>query len=177
MSKRVKTFIQAWAEKKAAGYEYGRDALESVKLGWDMACADRDEQIRVLEAQLQLERTAAENEGRMLAEDHMTVERDLAAFREALAPAITHRKKAETDGGASISYHHCAVQYLDAALAVLAAVANKETSGPPAPDPLAEVRKVVAEMRRAAAQDGCGPWRIPTWADRLDAAIGKCGKS
>jgi hypothetical protein len=44
----VKTFKQAWAEKEAAGYRYGRDALEGVRFGWDMACADRDEQIRVL---------------------------------------------------------------------------------------------------------------------------------
>lgn len=30
------TFAEAWADKERAGYQYGRDALEQVRLGWDM---------------------------------------------------------------------------------------------------------------------------------------------
>ena len=33
------TFEQAWAEKEAAGYQYGADALEQVKFGWEIALA------------------------------------------------------------------------------------------------------------------------------------------
>jgi hypothetical protein len=33
------TFEQAWAEKERAGYQYGEDALEQVRMGWDMAQA------------------------------------------------------------------------------------------------------------------------------------------
>jgi hypothetical protein len=31
------TFEQAWAEKERKGYQYGEDALEHVRMGWDMA--------------------------------------------------------------------------------------------------------------------------------------------
>jgi hypothetical protein len=34
-----KTFDMVWAEKEAAGFRYGPDALEQVKLGWDLACS------------------------------------------------------------------------------------------------------------------------------------------
>lgn len=31
------TFEQAWAVKEAEGYQYGEDALEKVRIGWEMA--------------------------------------------------------------------------------------------------------------------------------------------
>lgn len=31
------TFDQAWAKFEAKGYRYGRDALENVRFGWDIA--------------------------------------------------------------------------------------------------------------------------------------------
>lgn len=33
----LQTFAEAWDEKRAAGYCYGDDALEQVRLGWEMA--------------------------------------------------------------------------------------------------------------------------------------------
>jgi hypothetical protein len=33
-------FQKAWARKEAKGYRYGHDALEQVRLGWDMAKGD-----------------------------------------------------------------------------------------------------------------------------------------
>jgi hypothetical protein len=30
----MRTFEQVWAEKEAAGYRYGEDALEQVRFGW-----------------------------------------------------------------------------------------------------------------------------------------------
>jgi hypothetical protein len=35
----MKTFEEAWAEKVAAGYQYGEDALEQVRFGWEMRAA------------------------------------------------------------------------------------------------------------------------------------------
>lgn len=32
----MKTFEQAWAEKEAQGYQYGEDALEGVRFGWQI---------------------------------------------------------------------------------------------------------------------------------------------
>ena len=32
-------FKEAWAEKEAEGYQYGHDALEQVRFGWDMRAA------------------------------------------------------------------------------------------------------------------------------------------
>lgn len=32
-----KTFEQAWAKKEAEGYQYGSDALEHVRFGWEIA--------------------------------------------------------------------------------------------------------------------------------------------
>jgi hypothetical protein len=31
------TFEEAWAKKVAQGYQYGRDALEGVRFGWEIA--------------------------------------------------------------------------------------------------------------------------------------------
>lgn len=31
------TFDQAWARMEAAGYQYGHEALEQVRLGWELA--------------------------------------------------------------------------------------------------------------------------------------------
>lgn len=33
----AKTFKEVWAEKQAEGYQYGEDALEHVRLGWELA--------------------------------------------------------------------------------------------------------------------------------------------
>jgi len=35
------TFEEAWAKKEAAGYQYGQDALEQVRVGWDLAMEAR----------------------------------------------------------------------------------------------------------------------------------------
>ncbi len=32
------TFEQAWSEKEAEGYQYGEEALERVRFGWELAC-------------------------------------------------------------------------------------------------------------------------------------------
>lgn len=34
---RSMTFAQAWAKMRAKGYQYGEDALEQVRMGWDLA--------------------------------------------------------------------------------------------------------------------------------------------
>lgn len=34
---RAETFEQAWAKKEAEGYQYGGDALENVRFGWNIA--------------------------------------------------------------------------------------------------------------------------------------------
>lgn len=39
-----KTFAQVWAEKEAEGYQYGEDALEQVRFGWDIAASHVEEQ-------------------------------------------------------------------------------------------------------------------------------------
>jgi hypothetical protein len=41
------TFEQVWEIKKSEGYQYGRDALENVRFGWDLAqqsimCSDKE---------------------------------------------------------------------------------------------------------------------------------------
>ena len=35
----MKTFEQAWSEQKAQGYDYGYEALENVRFGWELALA------------------------------------------------------------------------------------------------------------------------------------------
>ena len=40
IEKAPRTFEQAWAEKEAEGYQYGEDALEQVKFGWELAMAE-----------------------------------------------------------------------------------------------------------------------------------------
>lgn len=44
----MKTFEQAWAEKEAEGYQYGRDALEQVRFGWEL----RERQVSLMYAAL-----------------------------------------------------------------------------------------------------------------------------
>ena len=36
----ARTFDEAWAEKERTGYQYGKDALEQVRFGWDIAMAN-----------------------------------------------------------------------------------------------------------------------------------------
>ena len=36
----MRTFEEAWADKEKAGYQYGEDALEHVKFGWEIALAE-----------------------------------------------------------------------------------------------------------------------------------------
>jgi hypothetical protein len=36
-SRKTKTFEMVWLEKMAEGYQYGDDALEQVKFGWELA--------------------------------------------------------------------------------------------------------------------------------------------
>jgi hypothetical protein len=33
----MKTFEEVWAEMESQGYQYGDDALEQVRLGWNLA--------------------------------------------------------------------------------------------------------------------------------------------
>jgi dCMP deaminase len=37
----MKTFEEAWAEKERAGYQYGSDALDLVRFGWQLHDADK----------------------------------------------------------------------------------------------------------------------------------------
>lgn len=37
----VRTFEEVWAEKEAAGFRYGRDALEQVRFGFELARGER----------------------------------------------------------------------------------------------------------------------------------------
>lgn len=39
IEKRVPSFKEAWEKKKIEGYQYGADALEQVRMGWDMRAA------------------------------------------------------------------------------------------------------------------------------------------
>jgi hypothetical protein len=41
----MKTFEEAWAEKEAAGYQYGADALEQVWFGWEIREAAEKEDV------------------------------------------------------------------------------------------------------------------------------------
>lgn len=45
-------FTKAWAKKEVAGYKYGRDALERVRLGWLIAQEERDAEIEQLRRDL-----------------------------------------------------------------------------------------------------------------------------
>lgn len=36
MSAKPKTFEEAWAEKERMGFQYGPDALEHVRFGWEL---------------------------------------------------------------------------------------------------------------------------------------------
>ncbi len=45
-----KTFEEVWAEKEAEGYQYGEDALEQVRLGWELRQKEVDELKGSLEA-------------------------------------------------------------------------------------------------------------------------------
>lgn len=54
----MKTFKEAWKEKEAEGYHYGRDALEGVKFGWE---------IHVQHAKVECDALKAEN-ARLVAE-------------------------------------------------------------------------------------------------------------
>jgi hypothetical protein len=40
-----KTFEQAWALKEAEGYQYGPDALEQVRFGWELAMGEADAEV------------------------------------------------------------------------------------------------------------------------------------
>lgn len=44
----MKTFEQAWAEKERAGYQYGHDALEQVRLGWEMREQETGVEVKVV---------------------------------------------------------------------------------------------------------------------------------
>ena len=48
----MKTFEEAWADKEAEGYQYGRDALEQVRFGWELALAARDAELATARAEL-----------------------------------------------------------------------------------------------------------------------------
>lgn len=39
----MRTFDEVWAEQAAKGYQYGPDALEGVRFGWELACQAPDE--------------------------------------------------------------------------------------------------------------------------------------
>jgi hypothetical protein len=42
----MKTFKEAWADKESEGYQYGRDALEGVHFGFDIALKMVAERLR-----------------------------------------------------------------------------------------------------------------------------------
>lgn len=44
----VPTFEEAWAQKEAEGYQYGRDALERVQFGWEIRDGYESAQVRTL---------------------------------------------------------------------------------------------------------------------------------
>jgi hypothetical protein len=44
----AKTFEEAWAEKEAEGYQYGEEALEQVRFGWDIAKSELTVELRTL---------------------------------------------------------------------------------------------------------------------------------
>ncbi len=78
-------------------------------------------------------------------------EPDLAdRVRAAAAPAIAHRKRAETDGAAAIAYGHTAPRYLDNILAALAA----ESTVPTNADRVAGHRAQIAEACEMLGLDG-----------------------
>lgn len=64
------TFEQAWAKKAAEGYQYGHDALEQVRFGWEICMAERNPtrtaaEQRVLDAMGRLDEMGLQ----MMAED------------------------------------------------------------------------------------------------------------
>lgn len=38
--KQMRSFEEVWAEKEAEGYQYGHDALEQVRFGWELCQAE-----------------------------------------------------------------------------------------------------------------------------------------
>jgi hypothetical protein len=42
----AKTFEQAWAKKQAEGYQYGKEALDNVRFGWEIAYEVLAEELR-----------------------------------------------------------------------------------------------------------------------------------
>ena len=65
-------------------------------------------------------------------------------LREAAQRAMAHRKRAESDGAASIAYHYCAVEYLDE---ILAALEKAREAGPPVDVEAETVRRISAWIR------------------------------
>lgn len=49
----TKTFEEAWAEKEREGFQYGEDALEYVRFGWELRGDPNDRLLKEIEAKLQ----------------------------------------------------------------------------------------------------------------------------
>ena len=43
------TFEEVWAEKEKEGYQYGEDALEQVRFGWELGEAERQKLVTKIE--------------------------------------------------------------------------------------------------------------------------------
>jgi hypothetical protein len=50
-SETPRTFKQVWAEKEAAGYQYGHDALENVQLGFRLAVEEYERELTAAQAE------------------------------------------------------------------------------------------------------------------------------
>jgi hypothetical protein len=88
----MKTFEQAWAEKEAEGYQYGEDALEQVRFGWEIAQKalkearqdDLNELNRLSEEIGRIAKQSAANRARAveLEADNMRMKRIMDRFKE-----------------------------------------------------------------------------------------------
>lgn len=134
----AKTFEEAWAAKEAEGFRYGADALEQVRLGWEMRGAQvatllfqRDRSLDILRralAELMSARAGAITESVMeWASRQLTA---LNHFEEDVRPPPARGPAAEPKADApSLPADHLLPQRLTAARAFLRRALNELASG------------------------------------------------
>jgi len=91
----MKTFEKTWAGKVAEGYQYGAEALEQVRFGWEICLEATDDEERAAWAALrELLAIVDEKDARgepAIGEDHTGVVNWLLDFAERVRPLVGQR--------------------------------------------------------------------------------------
>ena len=88
------TFEQVWAIYSAEGFQYGKDALENVRLGWDIAKAQSYGIEENLRQQIEmLTRCAIDNKATVtVPETMLSMARELREYAQLLDPQLSLRR-------------------------------------------------------------------------------------